>query len=156
MRYAIRRPTYGTVPRSSFRSGATTDPAFRPWMMAWLGGSILGVMNGVARELLYKERVGPRAADFISTATLIALLALYLSLLQHRWPIRRTSTAYRIGAYWVALTIAFEFGFGHYVDNKSWGELLHNYNVFAGQAWPLVLVWMAIAPAVISRASRPS
>ena len=125
-------------------------------MMAWIGGSILGVINGVSRELLYKEKVGSRAANYISTATLIALLALYMSLLQHRWPIQRARTAYRIGAYWVALTIAFEFGFGHYVDGKSWRELLHNYNVIDGQAWPFVLVWMAIAPAVMSRASRPT
>lgn len=64
--------------------------------------------------------------------------------------------AYRIGAYWVALTIIFEFGFGHHVDGKSWTDLLNNYNLVDGQAWILVLVWMAVAPAVVSRTTVES
>ena len=38
-----------------------------------------------------------------------------------------------IGAAWVVLTVIFEFGFGHYVDGKSWSELLENYNLPAGR-----------------------
>ena len=79
------------------------------------------------------------------------LLTIYMWLLERRWPIPTRGTAFRIGAYWVALTIVFEFGFGHYVDGKSWTDLLNNYNLVDGQAWVLVLVWMAVAPAIVSR-----
>ena len=84
---------------------------------------------------------------------MLALLAFYLWLLQRRWPIRSRGTAYGIGASWVVLTIMFEFGFGHYVDGKSWEDLLHNYNVADGEIWDLVLLWMAIAPDVLRRLS---
>ena len=135
------------------RSRMGTDRVLRAWLVAWLGGSVLGVINGVAREVLYKDRVGDQAANYISTGTLLALLAFYLWLLQRRWPIRSRGTAYGIGTSWVVLTIMFEFGFGHYVDGKSWGNLLHNYNVADGEIWVLVLLWMAVAPAALRRLS---
>lgn len=88
----------------------------------------------------------------VQRAILIVLLTVYMWMLERRWLIPTRRTAFKIGAYWVVLTIVFEFGFGHYVDGKSWTELLHNYNIADGQAWVLVLVWMAVAPAVASRA----
>jgi apolipoprotein N-acyltransferase len=43
-------------------------------------------------------------------------------------------------------TIAFEFGFGHFVAGHSWSKLLADYNVFNGRLWLLVLVWITIMP----------
>lgn len=133
------------------RSPTRTRRAFRAWMVAWLGGSVLGMVNGTARELLYKESVGERAAHYISTATLLVLLGLYVALLQRRWPIPTRSEALRIGASWLALTIAFEFGFGHYVDGKSWAELRALYDVTEGKIWIVVPLFMATAPSLSRR-----
>lgn len=129
------------------------DKVLRRWLVAWLGASVLGVVNGTLRELAYKDEVGERAAGQISTASLIALLALYFWALDRRWPIPTRRSALTIGAAWVAMTIVFEFGFGHYVDGDSWSELLENYNVAAGGLWIMVLVWIGFGPLVI-RAMR--
>ena len=118
-------------------------------MLAWLGGSVLGVANGVIRETVYKERVGDLRGNQISAATLIALLAFYFWLLQRRWPITTAQKALEIGATWLVLTVLFEFGFGHYVDRKPWSELLKNYNLAGGNLWLLVLVWIWLGPALI-------
>ncbi len=48
---------------------------------AWLGGSVLGIVNAVVREQVYKDEVGDRTAHYIATATLIVLLALYFWML---------------------------------------------------------------------------
>jgi hypothetical protein len=109
---------------------------------------------------VYKERVGELTADQISTGTLIALLALYFWALDRRWPIPTIRGAFTIGAAWVALTVLFEFGFGHYVDGKSWSDLLENYNLASGQIWILVLAWIAAGPALVralrARRARPA
>lgn len=34
------------------RSRMGSDRVLRAWLVAWLGGSVLGVINGVAREVL--------------------------------------------------------------------------------------------------------
>ena len=119
----------------------------RRWLVAWIGASVLGVVNGATREFVYKNRAPESSANEISVGTLIALLALYFWLLQRRWPLATTRDALSVGAIWVALTMLFEFGFGHYVAGDPWEELFENYDVTEGNLWPLVLVWIAAGPA---------
>ena len=128
-----------------------TDPTFRGWTVAWLGGSVLGVVNGVVRELAYKDRVGEKSANRISAVTLTALLGCYFTALERRWPIPTRREAVEIGGLWVVLTVMFEFGFGHYVDRKSWSELVDNYDLTEGNLWPLVLLWIGVGPATAQR-----
>jgi hypothetical protein len=49
------------------------------------------------------------------------------------------------------MTVAFEFGFGHWVDGDSWSELLENYDVTAGKVWVLVPAAMAAGPELARR-----
>jgi hypothetical protein len=126
-----------------------TDRTWRRWTLAWVGGSLLGIANGVVREVVYRNRVGESTANQISAATLVMLLTVYFWLLHRRWPIAGRRDAVQIGATWIGLTVLFEFGFGHYVDRKSWSELLENYDLAKGRLWILVLVWVGTGPAVI-------
>ena len=126
---------------------------FRNWIIAWLGGSVLGIVNGVARELTYKDRVGETTANQISAASLTALLALYFLVLQRRWPLPTGRMAAEVGTSWVVLTVLFEFGFGHWVDGKSWDELFENYDISEGHLWLLVLLWIGVGPAATRAAT---
>ena len=47
------------------------------------------------------------------------------------------------------MTLVFEFGFGRLVAKKAWGELLDDYDLAGGRTWPLVLVWIALGPAIV-------
>jgi hypothetical protein len=60
-----------------------------------------------------------------------------------------TVELFALGAGWVVLSVAFEFGFGHYVQHDPWSELLAQYNVFAGNLWPVVLLVELLTPALI-------
>jgi hypothetical protein len=122
--------------------------------VAWLGASVLGVVNGTIREAAYKDRVGESAANQISVATLVALLGLYFWVLQRRWPLATTKGALEIGGAWVVLTVLFEFGFGHYVAGDSWSELLESYDVTEGELWVLILLWIGVGPATARAAAR--
>jgi hypothetical protein len=115
----------------------------------------LAIANGIARQAIYEGHVGDLQAHQISTTTLLAVVALYVWMLQRRWPIETTRTALAIGAVWVVLTLAFEFGFGRYVVGQSWGELLGAYNVANGRVWVLVPLWTLVAPAVMRSIQRP-
>lgn len=59
------------------RRSLRADPVWRRWTAAWVGGSILGIANGVIRERVYKDRVGEVRANQVAAAILVALLALY-------------------------------------------------------------------------------
>ena len=110
---------------------------------------MIGVANGVVREATFGKVLGPRAAHAASGATAIGAFAGYFSLLQRRWPIPSTRDALRIGAAWLGMTVAFEFGFGRAVAKQSWEELLADYNLADGRTWPVVLAWITLGPAVV-------
>lgn len=125
------------------------DRTLRNWIVAWVGASVLGVVNGATRELVYKDQVGDATANRISVVMLLALLAIYFGALQRRWPLATERDALSIGGIWVVMTVLFEFGFGHYVDGDSWEELLQNYDLTEGNLWLVILLWIGVGPATV-------
>ena len=121
---------------------------------AWLLMPIIGIINGVIRQYGYGSALGELRAHQVSTGTGIVLFGLYIWALTLLWKIRSSGEAIAIGLMWLLLTIAFEFLFGHYIIKHPWSRLLHDYNIFEGRLWVLVLLWVTLAPYVFYRLSR--
>lgn len=121
------------------------------WLVAWFGGAAIGIGNGVLRDLTYGRRASPALAHQLSTATAISAFSGYFVVLQRAWPLRSDHEAFEVGLAWVGLTICFEFGFGRLVMDRSWGELLADYDLTRGRTWPLVLAWLGVGPLAIRR-----
>lgn len=118
------------------------------WLVAWLGGIVIGVGNGIAREVTVARVVGEQRAHQLSCVTALGVFAAYFQGLQRRWPLRNRDEALTVGGFWLVLTTAFEFCFGRLVAGKSWSELGSDYNLTRGRLWPVVLAWIAIGPEV--------
>jgi hypothetical protein len=116
---------------------------------------LIGIANGMLREVAYKDRVGELRAHQLSTGSAIAFFAGYFEWLARRYPLLSTREALEVGTAWLALTVAFEFGFGRGVAHTSMDELLADYDLRKGRLWPLVLAWIVLGPAVV-RARRAS
>jgi hypothetical protein len=56
-----------------------------------------------------------------------------------------------VGAFWLLLTLVFEFGFGRIAQHKSWQELFGAYTLQGGNIWPVVLLTTAVAPWLTAR-----
>ena len=150
---ALRARPVAAAPAETRRH--RSERRVRRWVLAWLGASVLGIVNGGVRDFAYEERVGETTAGQISTGTLIALLALYFWILQRRWPLASRREALSVGAIWVALTVLFEFGFGAAAEGLTWEQMLEPYDLTEGNVWLLVLVWIALGPAAVrARAKR--
>ncbi|UCF72434.1 MAG: hypothetical protein JSW35_09660 [Deltaproteobacteria bacterium] len=119
------------------------------YIIAWIGLAIIGIINGVIREVGYGKFLGELLAHQVSSVTGIILFGLFTWCLSLRWRMQSSGQAFTIGIIWLALTIAFEFLFGHYVMKHPWPRLLHDYNILEGRLWLLVLVWIPIAPYVV-------
>ena len=107
----------------------------------------MAVANGAIREAW----LVPRS---ISTITLIVLFAFYMAWVFRRWPLSSPRQALAVGAIWLALTLAFEFGLGWW-SGASWAQMAADYNLAAGRLWALVPLWVAVAPYVFFRLTRP-
>lgn len=115
-------------------------------LVAWLGLLTLAILNGSFREAVIIPRVGTYAAHVASTI-ILCLLILAFSNLTIGWIDPPGSVAaWRIGALWLVLTVAFEFLAGHYLFGHSWNRIIADYNVFGGRVWVLVLLTTATAP----------
>ena len=104
------------------------------------------VVNGGIREAWIVPRLGIFAGHVVSTLLLCAFI-LTISWFLIDWVSPdRMAVALAIGAFWLALTVAFEFGAGHYLFGTTWEALLADYDVSRGRVWPLVLVATLLAP----------
>ena len=124
------------------------------YAVAWLLMPIIGIINGTIRQYAYSNALGELRAHQVSTVTGIFLFGLYIWALTLTWKIRSSAEAIAIGLIWLTLTIAFEFLFGHYVMKHPWSRLLHDYNLFEGRLWVLVLLWVTLAPYVFHKLSN--
>jgi hypothetical protein len=119
----------------------------------WVGLAVVAIANATVRELVYAPVVGDYWGHVASTVTFVAALSavayVYFGRVEHT-----VRELVAIGAGWLALTVAFEFGFGHYVMGTSWDVLLADYDVLAGRVWVLVLLAMLLVPVVFGHYLR--
>lgn len=122
------------------------------YALAWIGLVILAILNGVARASVYGRYMGEQAAHQVSTFTGIGLFTAYMWVMTGIVSIQSSRQAWIIGIMWLAMTVAFEFLFGHYVAGHSWKRLWEDYNLLKGRLWVLVLIWTAIGPYLFYKA----
>lgn len=120
-------------------------------LAVWLLLVAAAIGNGALRELAVVPRLGEATSHGVSTVLLAAFIAV-VTLVAIGWLAPATLTdAIRIGMLWLALTLAFEFGFGHWIAGDSWRALLDDYNVRSGRIWVLIPLVTALAPAAMAR-----
>ena len=124
------------------------------YLLAWFPMILLAIVNGTVREAWYGKQLSELRAHQVSTASGILLFSLYIWLILHLWKPASANQALAIGFLWLCLTVAFEFLFFHYVMGHLWSRLLHDYNIFAGRVWVVVLIWLTVTPYVFYQMRR--
>jgi len=119
------------------------------YAIAWIPMVFIAIANGAARQLGYERIVGELSAHQISCLTGISLFFAYTYVLSCRMPFKNSLQALAVGLIWMALTVIFEFAFGHYAAGHSWERLLQDYNILAGRLWTFVLASLLFMPYIV-------
>ncbi|MEW5747604.1 MAG: hypothetical protein AB1793_02280 [Candidatus Thermoplasmatota archaeon] len=133
----------------------------RQELLLWtlgLWGLLVGfaMLNAALRQGALIPALGEDAGRALSSVTLSTVILVMAYLFLNWSDIERSAAdLWAMGLIWVALTILFEFGFGHYVMGNSWDALLADYNVLEGRIWVLVLVTESVAPYLMGRLAGP-
>ena len=125
-------------------------------LLTWFIMLVVSVINGSLRDFTYGKHVGELTAHQLSTVSSVLLLGAVMWGFVRLYPPVSGREALLIGLLWMAMTVAFEFLFFHYVGGHSWEVLLANYNVLKGRVWVVVLIWVAVAPWLFYRLNRPA
>ncbi len=116
------------------------------YTLLWIPLVFIAIANGAIRDATYKNSLGELGAHQLSTLTGIILFGIYIWAIGLKWRIESFRQAVVVGCIWLALTVAFEFLFFHYVAGHPWSVLLAAYNILEGKVWVLVPVFVAVAP----------
>ncbi len=131
---------------------------FRRATLVWFAILLVAIGNGALRQNVLNPRLGEGSAHVLSSVLLsVAIFAVTQMTIGWIQP-AGSRDGWRMGLYWVALTVAFEFLAGHYMFGKDWSVLLADYQLAQGRIWILVLASTLTAPAVcaaVTRSARP-
>lgn len=116
------------------------------YVLAWMPMVLIAIINGLLRERFLTTQLKELYAHQVSTLTLIVFFGIYIWIVLLLLPPVSLHQALVIGLVWLALTVVFEFLFGHYVAGHSWSKLLEDYNIIKGRVWILVLIWVTLVP----------
>jgi hypothetical protein len=129
-------------------------------VVGWFLLLCVAFVNGAVRQFAYPSAVGDFAAHQVSTVTGAVAFGVVIWLLLRAWPPRRAWHAWATGALWLVLTVVFETAMVR-GGGRPWQAVLDQYALWRGSLWPVLLLWVLVAPAVLSgvqrsRAARPS
>lgn len=112
----------------------------------WFAILALAMANGTLREKMLVPALGPFAA-LVTSGIILSGCIFLVAVLAAPWYGRLGSAQWLgVGALWLAMTLAFEFGFGRLVQHKGWTELFQAYTFKGGNMWPVVLLVVLLAP----------
>jgi hypothetical protein len=121
--------------------------------LVWLLFGVVAFGLGGLRQAVLVPRLGEHAAHQLGSVFVAAVIGVIAV-----WFVRRlgptASEALTIGALWVAMSIAFEFGFFRFGMGESWRNLFRDYNILRGRLWLLVLFVQLVTPYIVVRRAR--
>ncbi len=114
-------------------------------LLVWLLMMVIETIHGVLRNRFLIPVIGDVGAHQIGVLIGSALI-LGIAILMIGW-IHPTSerALLVIGAMWLLLTLAFEFGLGHALG-RSWAALLADYDLTRGGLLSIGMVVLALSP----------
>lgn len=113
--------------------------------LVWVLIIPLAILNGILREKVLSPWLGPEVA-LPASGVLLCMLILVVAawILPHL--VQGTAKQFwRIGLFWLVLTVVFETAFGLLAGHSA-QQLLAAYNLTTGNLWSLVILFTTVAP----------
>ena len=117
----------------------------------WIIIVIAAIINGAIREKLLTPLIGAHLSLPISGIALSALVFVITYFAIEFFGQVKSSVYKLIGLFWIILTLAFEYLFGHYVMGTPWHEINQVFTILNGNLFIIVLIVTALSPWAAAR-----
>ena len=121
-------------------------------LLSWFVLLVVAFANGALRQLAYPSTLSDFAARQVAAVVGAVLLGVTIWFLLRRWSIATRSQAWATGALWLVLTVLFELAL--VLRRGTLQDVADQYAIWRGSLWPLLLLWILAAPAVLTAAQR--
>ena len=136
-------------------SGRGEIDAFPWWRasLAWMVIILAETLHGMAREIFIAPLLGDLRARQLGV--LVGCVLIFaIAWLTARWMGARSQrTQLQVGAFWVCMTLVFEFALGRAIG-ASWERILEDYNPARGGFMILGMAFLFLAPMLAARWRR--
>jgi hypothetical protein len=127
---------------------------FKRASAVWLILIAVEFVHGVLRAIFLVPFIGDFRARQIGVFIGSALILLVAYLFAGWLHAPDTKSLLMIGVLWLVLTVAFEFGFGHFVLGRSWESLGEDYDVPKGGLLPFGMIVLVLSPRIAALMRR--
>lgn len=117
----------------------------------WLVIVIAAIFNGAIREKRLTPFIGSDISLPLSGITLSALVFIITYFAIPFFGNVKSRVYLLIGVFWILLTLAFEYLFGHYVMGTPWHEIHQVFTLLNGNLFIIVLIVTALSPWAAAR-----
>jgi len=118
-------------------------------LLIWLCITPLAVLNGIFRETVLIPALGAFAHP-VSGILLTLCIFTVAYLLIPRLGKADKPTYVKMGLLWIVATLIFEILVG-IVENTSPAEMLEEYNIFSGNLWLLIVIFVGFVPVITAK-----
>ena len=122
-------------------------------LLSWLVLLAVAFVNGALRTFAYPSTLGDFAARQVAAVVGGVALGVAIWFLLRRWPISGRGQAWATGALWATLTVGFEIAMVR-GSGRPWDDVLSQYALWNGSLWPLLVLWILVAPPLLSARQR--
>ncbi len=120
----------------------------------WLIMMIAAILNGALREKVLNPLLGQDWALPLSGIVLSLMVFLIAWLMTPLIGATRTQGYIVTGCLWVALTLAFEYLFGHFIAGRPWHEINRVFKLVDGNLFVLVILALGMSPWMVAKLRR--
>lgn len=120
-------------------------------LSVWFVMVVCAILNGTLRDKVLNYYIGENVALAVSGIFLSFLVFLVLYVAIDHFSNKSIFVYICMGIFLLSLTLAFEYGFGHYVLGKSWSEINKVFEIKNGNFFVLVLLTTLFGPLLSAR-----
>jgi hypothetical protein len=124
-------------------------------LLAWFVLLAVAFLNGALRQFAYPSTLGDFAARQVAAVIGAVAFGFVIWFILRRWPTSPAWKAWATGAFWAGMTVAFEIALVR-GSGLPWQDVVDQYALWKGSLWPLLVLWVLVAPAAISALQRSS
>ncbi|PJZ53027.1 hypothetical protein [Leptospira adleri] len=118
----------------------------------WLLLLVFAFLNATIRELTYKNFFGEFLSHQISVFTGIVLLSIPIAGIAKFFPFSSARQSFLVGILWLILTEIFEYTMIVLWSRKPNSDFFQAHDVFHGELWIFILIWIVVSPYLFYRA----